>query len=105
MTGHFIGANSWNGAHVFVGFRPSSCHLDQNLVVENDEGRLFLLSRDFETLGLEGGEQSILVRRQRRCLATRFDRRESLAWRHQIFGLRNRDLLQSVKDAGLAPAC
>jgi hypothetical protein len=104
MAGDLVWSNSRNGTEVFVRFRLSSCHLDQNLVVENDEGRLFLLSRDFETLGLERREQSILVRRQGCCFAAQFDRRESFARRYWVFRLCCLYLLQGSPHISLASA-
>src|SRR5262249_33306641 len=57
-------SDAWNFQQFFAGSGTSERHLDQNGVMENDESRLLLFSRNFEPFGLEGGEQAVLPRRQ-----------------------------------------
>src|ERR1019366_452637 len=76
---------------------------DQNAVVKNDEGGLLLLSRDFETLGFEGGEQAILPGGQRRRNLP-FNRLESFARKRRVLGLCDLDRVQASPHGNLAPA-
>src|SRR3984893_13121156 len=97
-------ADAGNKQQILAGFGTQPGHLDQDAVVENDEGGLLLVSRDFEASSLERGEQTVLPGRQQCCLDPPFDRRESLARKHRVLGLRNLDLVQASPHAGLAPA-
>src|ERR1700730_15495851 len=71
-------SDAGNKQQILAGFGTQPGHLDQDAVVENDEGGLLLVSRDFEALSLERGER--------------------------VLGLRNLDLVQASPHAGLAPA-
>ena len=55
-------------------------------------------------LALSAREQPILVRRQSRCLAARFGRREGLARQRRVVRARGLDLLKASPHVSLAPA-
>ena len=78
-------------------------HFDQNRVMQNDEGRLLLLAGDFEALGFERRQQSILLRRQGLRPAARSSRIECFARRHRVFGLPRPRSPPGPPHAGLAP--
>src|ERR1700737_556669 len=96
-------SDAGNKPQILAGFGTHQRHFDQDAVMENDEGGLLLYSRDFETFGLERGEQAILPGGHRRRQDRRFDRLESLARKYRILRLRNLDLVQASPHSGLAP--
>ena len=53
------GSYAGNKQQILARFWTHPGHLDQDAVMEYDEGRLFWFSRDFEAFGLEGGEQAV----------------------------------------------
>src|SRR3984893_11088135 len=97
-------SDAGNKKQILARFRAPLRHLDQDAVMEYDEGGLLLVSRDFEAFGLERGEQAVLPGGQQRCLNPRLDALESLARKHRILRLRNLDLVQASPHGGFPPA-
>src|SRR3984893_6294915 len=97
-------SDAGNKQQILARFWTQQRHLDQDAVMEYDEGGLLLISRDFETFGLERGEQAVLPGGQRRRENPRVDRLESLAEKPRILRLRNLDLVQASPHVGFAPA-
>src|SRR5580693_9165623 len=97
-------SDAGNKKQILARFRAPLRHLDQDAVMEYDEGGLLLVSRDFEAFGLERSEQAVLPGGQRCCPAPWFDRLESLARQRRIFRLRNLDLVQASPHGGYPPA-
>src|SRR5580700_818562 len=88
-TRGFGWSDAGNKQQILAGFWTHQRHLDQDTVMENDEGGLLLVSRDFEAFGLERGEQAVLPGGQRRRPDIQFDRLEYFARQHRILRLRN----------------
>src|SRR3984893_1519504 len=97
-------SDAGNKQQILARFWTEQRHLDQDAVMEYDEGGLLLVSRDFEAFGLERGEQAVLPGGQQCCPDPWFDRLECLAGKRRILRLRNLDLAQASPHGGGAPA-